>query len=65
MSLFLVACQSKYATNGESLYLKSRNGRMLEVPAPLSNSNISYFYQLALQTNPNPEVSIVPPTLSS
>lgn len=58
----LNACTTKYSTNGENLYKKSRNGAQLEVPAPLTASNLSNFYTLPAQNNPNPEVNIAPPS---
>lgn len=61
----LTACTSKYSTNGENLYLKSRNGPNLVVPPPLSTSNLSSFYRLPDQSNPNPRVSILPPTITT
>ncbi|KTD13665.1 hypothetical protein Lgra_0800 [Legionella gratiana] len=51
---------SRYASNGERLYLNSRNGPTLEVPPPLSRANISNFYDLP-QQNQDARVSIVPP----
>lgn len=56
--LFLVGC-SKYASNGEQLYLQSKNGPGVVVPPPLTSSNISHFYDLPQQTQ-NAKVSIVP-----
>jgi uncharacterized lipoprotein len=58
--LALSACSSRYSSNGENLYLKSRNGVKLEVPPPLTSSNISTFYDLPSQTQ-NAQVSIAPP----
>jgi uncharacterized lipoprotein len=60
VSLALLGCSSRYATNGESLYLQSRNGPLLEVPPPLSRANISNFYDLP-QQNQDARVSIAPP----
>ena len=60
LSLFLSACGSYYASNGENHYLSSRNGAMLVVPPPLTKSNISDFYDLPPQ-NQAANVSIVPP----
>lgn len=51
---------SRYASNGERLYLNSRNGSTLEVPPPLSRANISSFYDLP-QQNQDAHVSIAPP----
>lgn len=58
--LVLSGC-SRYASNGESLYLKSRNGEKINVPSPLTSSNISSFYDLPAQ-NQDARVSIEPPT---
>ncbi|MFI4919316.1 MAG: hypothetical protein ACHP65_07150 [Legionellales bacterium] len=58
--LALSACSSHYASNGETVYLQSRNGAKLEVPPPLTSSNISYFYDLPPQ-NQDARVSIAPP----
>ena len=59
-ALVLSACSSRYASNGESLYLNSRNGAKLEVPPPLTSANISGFYDLP-QQNQDARVSIAPP----
>lgn len=56
----LVAGCSKYSSNGDNLYLNSRNGQKVQVPPPLTNSNISNFYDLPEHAE-NPKVSIVPP----
>lgn len=56
----LLSSCSRYATNGESLYLVSHNGPTLEVPSPLTRANISNFYDLP-QQNQNARVSITPP----
>lgn len=58
--LVLSACSSRYSSNGESLYLQSRNGEKLEVPPPLTRANIGNFYDLPPQTE-NARVSIAPP----
>ncbi len=57
--LALVSC-SKYSSNGESLYLQSRNGQKVEVPPPLTSSSISNFYDLPEQTQ-NAKVNVEPP----
>jgi uncharacterized lipoprotein len=62
--LALSSCASRYASNGEQLYLGSRNGQTLVVPPPLSSSNISHFYDLPQQPN-NATVSITPPTVET
>lgn len=49
-ALALTACNSRYASNGENLYLQSRNGEALVVPPPLTSANISNFYDLPQQT---------------
>lgn len=56
----LAGCSNRYSSNGENLYLQSRNGVHLDVPPPLTNSNISYFYDLPAQ-NQDARVSIEPP----
>jgi len=42
----LSSCNNRYASNGEKLYLSSRNGPALQIPPPLTSSNISHFYDL-------------------
>ncbi|CAM3036997.1 Uncharacterised protein [Legionella steigerwaltii] len=59
VALVLSGC-SRYASNGENLYLSSRNGPPLEVPPPLTRANISNFYDLP-QQNQDARVSIAPP----
>ncbi len=59
--LLLTAC-SKYSTNGENLYLQSRNGAKLEIPPPLTRANINDFYNLPVQ-NQNAMVNIEPPVV--
>lgn len=58
-ALVLASC-SKYSSNGEYLYLKSRNGPKVEVPPPLTSAYISGFYDLPAQTQ-DARVSIAPP----
>lgn len=60
LSVCLSACADRYASNGERLYLQSKNGPTLQVPPPLTNANVSYFYDLPAQ-NQNALVSIEPP----
>lgn len=55
---------SHYATNGEKLYLQSRNGPGVHVPSPLTDSNISPFYNLPNPSRPIPKVSIEPPVVA-
>lgn len=59
-SLALSACNSRYTSNGENVYLQSRNGVKVVVPPPLTNANISNFYDLPPQ-NQEARVSIAPP----
>ncbi|KTD50166.1 Outer membrane protein assembly factor BamC [Legionella quinlivanii] len=58
--MVLLSSCSRYASNGESLYLRSQNGPSLNVPSPLTSDNISHFYDLPDQKQ-NAVVSIVPP----
>lgn len=51
---------SKYATNGDNLYMQSRNGEKIVVPKPLTRANISDANDLPEQ-NQNANVSIEPP----
>lgn len=60
--LLLAAC-SQFASNGDKQYLQSKNGVGVVVPPPLTDSNISHFYDLPAQ-NQNPLVGIAPPTAS-
>lgn len=62
--VLLAACSSKFATNGEKLYMTSQNGPGVKVPPPLSEANISPFYNLPTQENRNLGVSIKPPIVS-
>lgn len=59
----LVSCSAKYTSNGESVYLKSRNGVNLQIPPPLVTSNISHFYDLPPQ-NQDAHVEILPPKIN-
>jgi uncharacterized lipoprotein len=58
--LLLTACSAQYTSNGEQLYLKSRNGDSLVVPSPLTSGDISHFYDLPPQ-NKDAHVDVVPP----
>ncbi|WP_237759013.1 hypothetical protein [Legionella birminghamensis] len=58
--MVLFSACSRYASNGENLYLGSHNGPSLNVPPPLTSENISHFYDLPDQRQ-NAQVSIVPP----
>ena len=57
--MMLAGC-SKYASNGEALYLSARNGPNLVVPSPLSSVGISHYHDLAAVPNPAP-VDLAPP----
>jgi uncharacterized lipoprotein len=56
----LTACSSANWNNDEHSYLKNRNGALIEVPRPLTSSNLGHFYDLPPQTQ-DPRVSISPP----
>lgn len=58
--LLLSACSTEYFSNSERLYLKSHNGEKVHAPSPLTNSNISDFYDLPAQ-NQDARVSLVAP----
>jgi hypothetical protein len=59
-SLLAIGCTSRYASNGENQYMKSKNGQNLVIPSPLSSDMISHFYDLPEQAQ-NSVVSITPP----
>ncbi|WP_028387741.1 hypothetical protein [Legionella fairfieldensis] len=59
VTLCLTSC-SQYISNGERRYLQSKNGVNIIVPPPLTDTNISHFYDLPPQ-NQNALISIVPP----
>ena len=59
-TMVLTACSERYSSNGENLYLRSRNGETLVIPPPLTRANISNFYDLPAQTQ-DAKVSIAPP----
>lgn len=58
--IMLTACTTKYASNGENLYLRSKNGVFVTVPAPLTSEYISHFYDLPSQDQ-SPLVNSAPP----
>ena len=64
LSCLLVSCTTRFATNGEKLYLKSQNGPGVKVNPPLTNTNISPFYNLPSQQSGVKPVSIAPPVVS-
>jgi uncharacterized lipoprotein len=57
--VLLSACNSRYATNGETVYLQSKNGPHLDVPVQGADK-ISHFYDLPQPTQA-PKISIEPP----
>ena len=57
--LAITGC-SHYSSNGEHVYLKSRNGQRLVVPPPLTAVDMSAFYDLPEQ-NQKARVRIAPP----
>ena len=60
LGLLSVGC-TQYTSNGEKEYLHARNGAKVVVPPPLTDSNISHFYDLP-QQNQSALVNIAPPT---
>lgn len=46
MMLVLAGCQVPYPSNDKQAYLKSKNGKRVEVPPPLQQDEISSFYYL-------------------
>ncbi|KTD66161.1 hypothetical protein [Legionella spiritensis] len=59
--LFVTGCSSHHGGNGDDQrYLKSRNGPGVVVPPPLTDSNISHFYDLPRQDKKAGE-NIAPP----
>ena len=59
LGLLLVGC-TQYISNGEKGYLQARNGAKVVVPPPLTDSNISHFYDLPQQSQ-SALVNIAPP----
>lgn len=60
----LGGCTSQFATNGEKLYMYSKNGPGVNIPPPLTDANISPFYNLPTRDNRNLGVSIAPPVVA-
>lgn len=60
LAVFLLSCASHYASDGEQRYKKSKNGSGIVVLPPLTDTNMSHFYDLPDQ-NQNADVSISPP----
>jgi uncharacterized lipoprotein len=62
VALLLAGCSQQYTGIGENRYLQCRNGVNLVVPPPLTDTNISHFYDLPNQNLSEP-VSIAPPNI--
>lgn len=60
LPVLLTGCSAQYTSNGEQLYLQSKNGVNLVILKPLTTENISDFYVLPPQ-NQDARVSVVPP----
>ena len=60
LAWLVVACSSVNLIQGDQRYFKSRNGPGVVVPPPLTESNISHFYDLPPQPQ-DAAVSILPP----
>ena len=60
--LILSGCSTYFATNGEQRYLLSQNGPGIKVVSPLTDANISHFYDLPVQ-NKISKISILPPSI--
>lgn len=54
------ACSTHYTSNAEHEYLTSRQGPVVQVPAPLTKQDFSQYYVLPTPKG-DPNVSIVPP----
>ena len=63
--LFLVSCSTKFASHGDRLYLRSKNGPGVMVAPPLTDNNISHFYDLPAQPNKHPSVSVAAPMIDT
>ncbi len=63
--LCLVACSSQFTSNGDKLYLRSKNGPGIVVQPPLTDTNISHFYDLPAQQGKRPKVSVTPPLIEA
>lgn len=62
--LLLTGCGSWYTSGAEKRYLKSHNGPGLVINAPLTDDNISHFYDLPEQRT-DPTVANTPPLSST
>jgi uncharacterized lipoprotein len=56
----LAGCTSNYSSSDKQQYLASRNGETLVIPPPLTNANVSGFYDLPSPEGPS-KVSVTPP----
>ena len=65
VALFLVSCSANFGGQGEKLYLRSKNGPGVVVQPPLTDTNISHFYDLPVQQNKHPKASVVPPPIEA
>lgn len=54
----------EFSSNDKHQYLHSKNGQNIVVNRPLTDSNMSDFYQLPNQTKPA-KISIKPPVIQS
>jgi len=59
----LTGCTLPYASNDKQQYLFSKNGAVLDVPAPLTAENLSGFYDLPAANDAH-RVSVVPPQVA-
>ena len=62
--LLVASCNANFMNNADKYYLFSANGRNLVVSPPLTNSNISHFYDLP-QQNKQLYTDIKPPKIKS
>lgn len=60
--LFITGCSSYFATNGEQRYLMSNNGPGIKTVPPLTDANVSHFYDLPQQTH-IAKINILPPSI--
>ena len=59
----LIPHTEEFASNYKSAYLHSKNGQNLVIPKPLSDANLSDFYQLPNQSASVLVISIKPPMI--
>ncbi len=59
----LMSSTGEFASNNKTEYLHSRNSQGLLISKPLSDANISDFYQLSNQTTQVTGISIKPPVI--